>query len=75
MSTTITYLAAQEHVNDLRREAQRPNQLGEARHHDLLHEVQNNLDHVKVRRVAVIRPAGSHFALMPTRGLLDARGR
>jgi hypothetical protein len=68
MSTTITYLAAQEQVNDLRREAQRPNQLREAQHHDLLREVQKNRDHVKVRRVAVIRPAGAHFALMPTRG-------
>jgi hypothetical protein len=75
MSTTITYLAGQEHVNDLRREAQRPNRLGEARRHDLLREVHNERDPGKVRRVAVLRSAGSHFALMPTRGLLDARGR
>jgi hypothetical protein len=65
MTTTITHLAAQEHVNDLRRTAQRPNQR---------REVQNDRDHVKVRRVAVISPAGSHFALMPTRGLLDGTG-
>jgi hypothetical protein len=75
MSTTITYLAAQEHVNDLHRDAQRRNQLREAQHHDPLRELQHNRDHVKVRRVAVIRPAGSHFTLMPTRALLDARGR
>jgi hypothetical protein len=66
MSTPITYLAAQEHARDLRREAQSANQLS---------EVQNNPDQVKVRRVAVIRPAGSHFALVPTRRLVDARGR
>jgi hypothetical protein len=75
MSTSITHLAAQEHVNDLRRQAQRPNQLREAQHQDPLQEAQDNRDHNKVRRVAVIRSAGSHFALMPTRGLLDARGR
>jgi hypothetical protein len=75
MSITITYLAAQEHVNNVRREAQRPSQLRKAQHDDLLLEVQNNRDHVKVRRVAVIQPAGSHFALMPTLGSLDARRR
>jgi hypothetical protein len=32
MSTSITFLAAQEHVNHLRRKAQRPNQLREAQH-------------------------------------------
>jgi hypothetical protein len=75
MSTSITFLAAQEHVNHLRRKAQRPNQLREAQHHDLIREVRHNHDHVMVRRVAVIRPAGSHFAVMPTWASLDARGR
>jgi hypothetical protein len=55
MNTTTPYLAAQEHVNDLRREAERSNQLREVQ--------QNSRDLVKVRRVAVIRPSGSHFAL------------
>jgi hypothetical protein len=60
MTTSITYLAAEEHVNDLRREARRRNQLREPQHHR---------DHVKIRRLAVIRPAGSHFALMPDPGI------
>jgi hypothetical protein len=55
MRTNITYLAAQEHVNDLRREAE---------HRDPLREVHRDRDHVKIRRLAVIRPSGSHFTLM-----------
>jgi len=65
MSTAITHLAAEEHVEDLQREPQRPNQLREARHRDLLRETQLKRDRVKVRRVAVIRLAGSHFVLQP----------
>jgi hypothetical protein len=32
---------------------------------DLLREAQRHRRHVKVRRVAVIHPAGSHFKLLP----------
>jgi hypothetical protein len=66
MDTSITYLAAQERVNDMHREAQ---------HDEVLGRLQHNRARVKVRRVAVIRPAGSHFALMPARALLDPTGR
>jgi hypothetical protein len=71
MSTSLSQLAAQQHVDDLRREAQRSGRLREARQDDPLRD-QNA---VRIRRVAVIRSAGSHFALTPPRALLDARGR
>jgi ABC-type uncharacterized transport system fused permease/ATPase subunit len=75
MDTSITYLAVQERVNDLHREAQRSSQLRDAQHDEVLGRLQHNRARVKVRRVAVIRPAGSHFALMPARALLDPTGR
>jgi hypothetical protein len=56
MTTTMTYIKAQEQTNDLLREAQRDRR------------------HVEVRRVAVIRPAGSHFKLLPIRASLEATG-
>jgi hypothetical protein len=55
MSTTITHLAVQEHVNELLREARR---------HSAPRERQQHRRHVKVRRVAVIRPEGSHFRVL-----------
>lgn len=64
MSTAITHLAAQERVNDLNRDAHRPGRL-QAR--DLRREAESRRDDVKLRRVAVIRPAGAHFALVPSR--------
>jgi hypothetical protein len=66
MRTTITHLTAQEHINDLVREA---------RHHDLRREPQQRRQHVGVRRVAVIVPAGSHFKLLPIRALPAAGER
>jgi hypothetical protein len=66
MDPNITHLAAQEHINDLRREAHQ---------HDQLREAQQHRHHGAVRRVAVIRPAGSHFKLMPIQPALDARRR
>ena len=56
MTTTMTYIKAQEQTNDLLREAQRHRR------------------HVEVRRVAVIRLAGSHFKLLPIRASLEATG-
>ena len=56
MTTTLTYIKAQEHTNDLEREAHRHRGCGE------------------VRRMAVIRPAGSHFKLLPVRASLEATG-
>jgi hypothetical protein len=39
---------------------------------DRLREAQHRRRHVEVRRVAVIRPAGTHFKLRPIRASLDA---
>jgi len=38
---------------------------------DRVREAQRRRRRRKVRRVAVIRPAGSHFKLLPARGKLD----
>ena len=38
----------------------------------LFRDAQRRRRHVKVRRVAVVRPAGSHFKLLPTRPSLEA---
>jgi hypothetical protein len=54
MTTTLTYIKAQEHTNDLPREAHRRRR------------------HVEVRRVAVIRPEGTHFRLRPVWASLQA---
>jgi hypothetical protein len=56
MTTTLTYIKAQEHTNELLREAQ------------------HRRRHVEVRRVAVIRPEGTHFKLQPLRASLEAAG-
>jgi hypothetical protein len=55
MTTTLAHLAAAEHVNDLLRQAQ---------HHTSPPNIQQHPRHVKVRRVAVILPEGSHFRLL-----------
>jgi hypothetical protein len=54
MTTTLTYIKAQEHTNDLPREAHR------------------RRGHVEVRRVAAIRPEGTHFRLRPVEASLLA---
>jgi hypothetical protein len=63
MNTTVTYLAAQEHIKELRREARQHDLARDAQQHDLVRETEQRPSPVKFRRVAIIRPHGSHFRL------------
>jgi hypothetical protein len=67
MTTALTYPAAQELSNDLL--SDRP------RHDHLARGAKHSHNDTRVRRVAIIRPSGSHFHLMPAGAFLEESGQ
>jgi hypothetical protein len=63
MTTALTYPPAQDLVDDL---------FGDGPRHDDARAAKHNRNDARVRRVAVIRPSGSHFELVPARALTSA---
>jgi hypothetical protein len=66
MTTALTYPAAQALINDL---------FGDGPRHDDARGAKHSRNDARVRRVAVIRPSGSHFELVPAGAFLQERGQ
>jgi len=66
MTTALTHPAAQKLINDL---------LVDGPRHNLARGGTHSRKDARVRRVAIIRPSGSHFHLMPAGAILEERGQ